>query len=353
MNKHPSRRELLGGAAALATGLAAPQVWSQPSFMAPAKLRVGTTPYISAGPYMIAEAKGYFKKLNLEVDSKSFADGSLSLPSLAAGELDVAGATMGAGAFNLMAKGSGIRLVMERVREAPGVGSNAILVSNQLYEKGLTSLANFKLAKGIKIAEDARGSIAVYLYTLALEKAGLKTTDVDWQWGMDFTVAFPMMKKNMVDMYEFPLPGAHRAQKQGVGRIIGWSDEIAPNMVLMCNAAHPKTLAAGHSALVRFCMAILQANKEFMAASQNGDPEILKILAEGTGLPAELINEVRPRWSHMSADGLPNIASVMSQQAFWHEKTDLLVKTTPEAQMFDLRAVREANQRLAEKNPFV
>ena len=90
---------------------------------------MGYAPYISAGPYYIAHAKGYFTKLKLDVVPSSHVDGSLSMPALVAGELDITGATLSAGLFNLMAKGSDLRLFFERGREAPGWGSNAILVS--------------------------------------------------------------------------------------------------------------------------------------------------------------------------------------------------------------------------------
>ena len=82
-------------------------VRAQTDFMEPVRIRMGFAPYISAGPYYIAQAKGYFKKLNIEIEPSSHVDGSLSMPALAAGELDITGATLSAGLFNLMSKGNG------------------------------------------------------------------------------------------------------------------------------------------------------------------------------------------------------------------------------------------------------
>lgn len=350
-----SRRSLLSRSAVLAaaSGLHAPMVWAQSNAFAPAKLTVGATSYISSGPHMIALSKGYFKKLNLEVDTKLYVDGALSLPSLAAGEIDVAGATMSAGLFNLMVKSPGIRIVMERGRESPGMGSNAILVSNALWDKGFTNLAGYKFAKGEKIAVSARGAVAEYLHTAALQKAGLTVDDVDWQWGMQTRASLPLMRQNQIGVMNLPLPAVASAVKQGVGKIATWSDEIAPNFVLACSVVGPKMLTTGHSAMVRYFMAIMQGNVEYMDAARTGNPEILKILAEGTSLPVDVINETRPRWTDMSPDGLPNIPSIVAQQAYWRNQTNLLVKAVPDEQLFDLRAVREARQRMNEKNPFV
>ncbi|MCC7347430.1 MAG: ABC transporter substrate-binding protein [Variibacter sp.] len=349
-----SRRNLLASAgAAFVAPLAAPMVRAQNNFLEPTRIRMGYAPYISAGPYLIAEAKGYFKKLGITIEATSHVDGSLSMPALAAGELDITGATISAGMFNLMAKGTPVSLFMERGREEPGMGSNAILVNNDLAAKGFKGPEGYRLAKGQKIAISSRGSVAHYLHAHALAKAGLTVDDVDWGWGMTPQVSLPLLQQNRVGIVNLPLPGAYAAQNRGVGKVATWSDEIAPGFVLACSMAHDKFLAEKHSAAVRFCMAIMQGNKEYMEASKTGDPEILKILAEGTRLTPDVIDSTRPRWTFMVADGLPNLASIMEQQKYWHEKTDLLVRSVPEERLFRLAAVKEAWQRYNDKNPFI
>lgn len=349
-----SRRQVLTGAGAvLAVGLKAPSVRAQNNFMESALIRMGYAPYISAGPYLIAEAKGYFQKLNIKIEAQSHVDGSLSMPALAAGELDVTGATISAGMFNLMAKGTPVSLFMERGREEPGMGSNAILVSNELYEKGFKGLEGYRHAKGQKIAISSRGSVAHFLHTQALSRVGLTNDDVDWNWGMTPQVSLPLMQQGRIGIMNLPLPGAYAAQSRGVGKVATWSDEIAPGFVLACSMAHDKFLSEKHSAAVRFCMAIMQGNREYMEAAKSGTPEILKIIADGTRLTPEVIDSTRPRWTYMVADGLPNLPSIMEQQKYWHEKTDLLVRSVPEERLFKLAAVKEAWQRYNDKNPFI
>lgn len=347
-----TRREFSVG---LAAGgfLAAPAVRAQTDFMEPQRIRMGYAPYISAGPYLIAQAKGYFNKLNLTVEATSHVDGSLSMPALAAGELDVTGATMSAGLFNLMAKGAGLRLFMERGREEPGWGSNSIMVSNELWEKGFRTVDGYRVAKGEKVGISSRGSVAHYLHVHGLARAGLKAGDLDWQWGMSPNVSLPLMKQGRIGIINLPLPGAYAAQKQGIGRVATWSDEIAPGFVLACSVASEKFLKEKHSAAVRFCMAIMQGNAEFMAAAKDGNPDILKIIADGTSLSVPIIDETRPRWTFMALDGRPNLPSIVAQQKYWREQTDLLTRSVPDDQLFDDRAIREAWQRLNERNPFI
>lgn len=349
-----TRRILVAGSAAGAAGLiASPHVLAQSTFLEPARIRMGFAPYISAGPYFIAQTKGYFKKLNIEIVPTSHVDGSLSMPALAAGELDITGATLSAGLFNLMSKGAGLRLFFERGREAAGWGSNSIMVSNAMWEKGFRSADGYRLAKGAKIGISSRGSVAHYLHTVGLERAGLKVDDVEWQWGMSPQVSLPLMQQNRIDILNMPLPGAYAAQKRGVGKVATWSDELAPDFVLACSVASEKFLREQHSAVVRFSMAIMQGNKEYMEAAKSGNPEILKIIAEATGLAVEVIDESRPRWTYMTIDGMPNLPSILSQQKFWHERTDMLARMVPEDQLFDDKAIREAKQRLDENNPFI
>jgi NitT/TauT family transport system substrate-binding protein len=165
-------------------------------------------------------------------------------------------------------------------------------------------------------------------------------------------VSLPLMQQNRIDILNMPLPGAYAAQNRGVGKVATWSDELAPNFVLSCSVASEKFLRQQHSAAVRFCMAIMQGNIEFMEAAKSGNPEILKIMAENTGLTVPVIDETRPRWTYMSIDGIPNMPSIIAQQKFWHERTDLLARTVPDDQLFDDKAIKEAKQRLDEKNPF-
>jgi NitT/TauT family transport system substrate-binding protein len=222
-----------------------------------------------------------------------------------------------------------------------------------MWEKGFRSVDGYKLAKGAKIGISSRGSVAHYLHGVGLERAGLKFDDVDWNWGMSPQVSLPLMQQNRIDILNMPLPGAYAAQSRGVGKIATWSDEIAPDFVLACSVASEKFLREKHSAAVRFCMAIMQGNAEFMDAARTGNAEILKIMAEGTGLTPEVIDSTRPRWTFMSPDGMPNMPSILAQQKYWHEKTDLLARMVPENQIFDDRAIREARKRMDDKNPFI
>src|SRR4029078_8053262 len=82
-----NRRHLMQGTAALgAVSVVSPaRLFAQEP---KTKLPLGIVPLIASGPIFVAAAKGYFDKVNLDVDIKYFADGALAIPALIAGEID-------------------------------------------------------------------------------------------------------------------------------------------------------------------------------------------------------------------------------------------------------------------------
>lgn len=348
-----SRRRFVGMAAATATmALSTPWVRAQDAFSAPAKLKVGIVPYISSGPFMVAQAKGYFQKLNLEVETEIFQDGGLAIPSLVGGALDVIVSTCNAGLFNAIAKGAQFRLFTDRGRESVGMGSQAMMVNNELYEQGFTDISGYKLLKGKKIGISVRGSISQLLHTKALARAGLTPEDCEWQWGVDTKSAPTLLAANHIGIANIPIPLSHAVQAKGAGKIATWSDDIMPDVQLAGWAAKETFLAEQRSVAVRYAMVHLQSVREFVEAATKGNPEIVKIIAEATRLPAEVIERARPRWTGYALDGLPNEASVIEQAKFWTD-AGLVPRMLDASEIINTDIVKEAAHRLSDANPFI
>ncbi|MBV8534420.1 MAG: ABC transporter substrate-binding protein, partial [Alphaproteobacteria bacterium] len=92
-------------------------------------VRVADGPFISGGGFYIARAKGYFDKLGIETDAKYFDDGSLAVPSIVAGELDITFLPAAANLFNSVAKGAPLVVILDRGNNRPGRGYTVINVS--------------------------------------------------------------------------------------------------------------------------------------------------------------------------------------------------------------------------------
>ena len=100
-----NRRHVVKGAAAFAAAAALSPRRSRAQ-EPKTKITIGDEPLISSGPIIIAVAKNYFQKVNLDVDIKYFADGALAIPALIAGEIDCTVSTLYAGLFNAVSKGA-------------------------------------------------------------------------------------------------------------------------------------------------------------------------------------------------------------------------------------------------------
>ena len=63
-------------------------------------IRVGDGPFITGGGFFIAREKGYFQKMGITIETKRYIDGSMAVPSMIAGELDITNLPAAASLFN-------------------------------------------------------------------------------------------------------------------------------------------------------------------------------------------------------------------------------------------------------------
>jgi len=319
-------------------------------------VRVGEGPFITGGGYFVAEGKGYFKKLGIDVQPKMFIDGALAVPSLISGELDISFMTANAALFNSIAKGAPLVFVLDRGNNKRGRGYTVINVTQELHDGGLKSMADFAKLKGKRIGLGATGSINQYLFAKALEKAGLDPRkDVTWVTNVPQPDLMKMLGQKQVDATDLAYQFGFFAQNNKWGPIVTVDDEIDPDGAVGLYAARKQFVQEKRDVLVRFAMAYLQGVKDFNAAA--GDPDghkdIVEILAKRTALQKpELVRAIAPHWSYTNEDGVPNVKSVMAMQDYWSDYFRLVETKVPEGQLFDLSIAREAKARLDRDKPF-
>jgi len=347
-----NRRDFVAGASALAV---AGGVGPRRAFaMEPrAKLRIGVVPLISSGPIFLAQAKGFFDKVGLDVELKFFSDGVLAMPALVAGELDTTVTTLNAGLFNTVAKGAPFKLILDRGSEKPGSGSMTIAASNAMVQAGMTAPNKMALLKGKTIAIQAPGGIDQYLLGLGVQRQGLDPrTDVEWKSGLPYPDIVKIMGAGQADAANVPVPLGFLVEKNNFGKLVfsGW--DIEPNTQLACWAMSSSYLNANRSAAVRFAMVHTYAGRLYNKAAAAKDPDVIKIISEATKVPPPLIEAAAPRWTWFFENGMPNIDSCMAQGKFWTDVMKLVSGSVTKEQLFDLSAAQEANDRLEKANPF-
>ncbi len=319
-------------------------------------IRLGEGPFITGGGFFVARAKGYFAKMGIELQTKSYTDGAMAVPSLLSGEIDITGTTANAALFNSVAKGAQLVLVLDHGNNKVGRAYTAMNVSMQMYNAGVKSMADFAKLKGKRIGLGATGSINQYTIAKALQKAGLDPRkDVTWITNVPQPDLMKMLGQNEVDATDLAYQFAYFAQQNKWGPIVAVDDEIDPDGNISIIAARKDFIKNKRDVLVRFAMAYLQGVKEFDAAAEAPDKheDIVKILAESTFLKKpELVKAIAPHWSYTSEDGAPNVKSVMAMQDYWSDYFHYVEKKVTAAQLFDLSIAKEAKARLDKEHPF-
>jgi NitT/TauT family transport system substrate-binding protein len=321
------------------------------------RIRVGEGPFITGGAFYIAREKGYFKKLGLEIETKSFIDGAMAVPAMISGELDITLMTPNASLFNSVAKGAPLVVFLDRGSNRKDLAYTLVNVSQAMYDAGVHSLADFARLKGKRLGVGALGSINQYNLAQALLKAGLNpATDVQWVVNISQPDLMKMLGQGQVDATDLAWQFGVFAQQNKWGPIVAGDDQIVPDAAIGMYAARRDFLAKNRDAAVRFAMACLFAAKEFNAAARAPDkyPEIVDILAKNTALnKPELVKKIAPNWSYISEDGVPLADSIMSMQDFWSGKYFKYVeKKVTREQLFDLSIAKEALARLDKEKPF-
>ena len=319
-------------------------------------LRIGEGPFITGGGFLVASEKGYFKRMNLDVQPRMFIDGQQAVPALIAGELDMTFMTANASLFNSIARGAPLVVVLDRGNNKEGRGYTVINVSKQMADNGVKSIADFGKLKGKKIGVSGTGSINQYMFSLALQKAGLDPRkDVEWVTNVPQPDLMKMLGQSQVDGTDLAYQFGFFAQKNGWGPMVVTGDKLDAGGTIGVYASRKDVLEKKHDALVRFTMAYLQGAKEFNAAAAEPakHPDIVDILAKTTALKnPDTIRAIAPNWSYVNEDGQPNVKSIMKMQDYWADYYHLIEhKVTPE-QMFDLSIAKEAVERLNKEKPF-
>lgn len=131
----------------------------------PAKVRIGTQPWIGYGPWWIAEKQGLFEKYNLDVELVDFVEDKEVNAAFASGEMEAANLATHT-AIKLYSAGVGLNLVL---LEDVSTSADAIL--------GGANIASVADLKGQSVAYE-EGTTSDLLLNYALSQNGMTLADI-------------------------------------------------------------------------------------------------------------------------------------------------------------------------------
>jgi NitT/TauT family transport system substrate-binding protein len=289
------------------------------------RLKVAILPYLSYAPFFIADEEGYFRDQGIELDLVRFAHSPDAIPSLAQGELDVAGGLLTINMLNAMARGAKIRFVADKSFTDPaGCTYSALVARRSLVQEG--TLKDPSGLKGRRIAFN-EASLEGFWVEKVLKTAGLGIKDV-----LAGDIPDPAMvsalEKGAVDLAVPAEPWVTRAVTSGHG--VCWMpiEKVIPDFQFGIVLFGPTLLDKNPEAGALFMAAYLKGVGQY---NQGKTARNLEILAKHTRLDRELLQQAC--WPPFRPGGRINVKSVLEFQA-WAIEKGYLEKAVPETQFW-------------------
>lgn len=294
----------------------------------PVTVKAGVVAAASAGGIFIAQERGYFKELGINLETVPIDTGPRLIPALASGELDVGFGGVGAGLFNALARGVDIKIVAGASVRQPGIKDAVIAVRKDLIDEG--KVKDFADLKGRNVAVGALDGAAGVELAQALAKGNLKISDVNviTMGYPDMLVAFanksidaglqiePNVTAGIERNLALPLRGL------GIG-------DIFPNHHGAVYLYSSQFIKNKTEAARRFMVALIRGHRDYDGAFfKNKDREaIVSIISTATKTELAILNKISA--SKLTVDGYA-IAGVitidqdwLAEQGYIKEKVDI------------------------------
>ncbi|MEU6416432.1 aliphatic sulfonate ABC transporter substrate-binding protein [Streptomyces spiralis] len=214
----------------------------------------------------IADAKGLWAKHGLSAESKVFTNGPLQIQALGTDNLDLG--YIGPGAMWLPASGKAKVIAINTLGNADRV----------IAQPGITSMQQLK-GKTVAVPEGTSGDM---ILTLALEKAGMKKSDVKTV-PMDPSTIVSAFSSKKVDAAGFWYPAAATIKKQVPGMV-----ELAKNSDFADQVSFPTAFVAANGFVSKQpekAKKVLAVLREAIAYRSAHTDEAIKLTADKLGIP--------------------------------------------------------------------
>jgi NitT/TauT family transport system substrate-binding protein len=190
-------------------------------------VRLGMLHTLSPAPFYIAQERGYFRDEGLEVTFRFFEAAQPIAAAAVSNDIDVGVTALTGGFFNLAEKGI-LKVIGGGLHEEKGYEGSAILVSNQAFDAGLTSVE--KLG-GHSFAITQYGSSFDYMIGRIAEVRGFDLKTIQLRVVQQISNMIAAVSTGQVDATIAIASQAKPLAAKGQAHIIGWVGEIVPYQI--------------------------------------------------------------------------------------------------------------------------
>ncbi len=208
-------------------------------------LRLGLLHTLSPAPFYIAQERGYFRDEGIELTFRFFEAAQPIAAAAVAGDIDVGVTALTGGFFNLAEKGT-LKVIGGGLHEQRGYQGSAVLVSNQAYDAGLTSLA--KLASH-SFAITQYGSSFHYMLGRIAEAEHFDAATVTLRPVQQIANMVAAVGSGQVDATIAIASMAKPLAASGQAHIVGWAGDVVPYQITAVFTTAP--MIAQHADVLR------------------------------------------------------------------------------------------------------
>ena len=300
----------------------------------PVTLKVFLSPFLSFGPYFIAEEEGFFAEQGFQIEFVRVSE-AMALQAMARGEIDVWAGLSTAGYLNAIRRGAKIRLVAGKGHFATaGCPSFGLIARKDIAESA--KLADQQLMRGRRFDVKIR-SFEEYFLDKLLSQVGLKPNEIE-----KIVVPPPAqmnaLAKRRIDFMVTTEPWLTRIIKAGHGVLWKGVQNVIPDFDYAFVRYGPSFLEKSPEAAQRFMVAYLKGVRQY---NQGKTARNLEIMSKHTRLDKDLLSAAC--WPQIRNNGRINPQSMLDFQD-WALANGLLDSKMPIENMWEPRFVEYANK---------
>lgn len=301
-------------------------------------VKVGTTRLVGYVGVPVGIAHGYFKAEGLDVEQVYFESAEPIAVAVASGDMDFGTAGPSAGFYNLAAHGQ-VKLIGSSGGDAKGFHALEFLASNKAYAAGLKSPHNLP---GHSIAITQLGTALHAVIGMLAERDGFPMSAVTVKPLQSNAVVTSALIGGTVDAAVMPNGPILNLVAQGKIKFLGWTSDYAPTTAGVMLLVSKRDADQRGDMVRRFLIAYRKASRDVYNAFTGPDgtrhdgptaPEIIKIIAQFTGLPPEQVEKGAP---YMDPEARIDVGGYDGQIA-WLKSQGLLKSNIHAADLIDKR----------------
>lgn len=304
----------------------------------PVAVKIGVSPVNAYAPFFVAQARGYFQELGLEVELVPTANTQEQLPALTQGQLHVGSCGATLGCLNALNRRTDLKIVAGMARSGvseKSSGNNALVVRGDLWDSGAVRAPADLVGRTVYLIAGAGSSAHGYVVHW-LRAAGVDPASVEYD-RMGYADQLVAMSNRAIELGVQAQPVLGAGVERGLTRVLATQEEMSPTGQTLFMMYWGGIDRLGPRVGERIMVAYLRGVRDYMNAFEYGvDQEaIIDVLVQDTTIKDPALFR-RMSWSYTDPNGLNGRASIEEDARLFHE-LGLLREPVDLSQAFDDR----------------